>query len=416
MMSDIEKAARAFRQLDDVSGAIAATSAFGRIANQLMGLPDMRGLNSFTEQVKQRLLGLESVTRFAEVTKSFEMNSILPQLSPISSVLQELQEQNERWQSITVSLDSFSSKIKVPTLAISQIASSALVWDTGVSETLKCLGQVGILSHESAILGRLFEPSNTLSRFTERTSALMKIATAPNVVRALNASLILADAQFLANTDALNSFALTVIEDDGVSSPASLTSPYVQQEDLLACQDVADGTDINVLVSQSPAAQASERARSALNLIARCNKASATKGKVEIFKPTTKLMEVYVDLPLLTPLDEKSFGEFIDCLYFALYEGAGKDKLRFLEKHDGPLSETECEVVWCIKTFRNKWLRHDADHGKVSDIQRSWTSLDGCFRRLGLSGFPRSSRDYRKLHEQLLQEMEAFLATLFQKI
>jgi hypothetical protein len=415
-MSDIEKAARSFGQLDEVSRSIAATSAIGRIANQLIGLPNMRGLSSFTDEVSGKLLGLESVTHFADVAKSFEITSMLPQLPTFSKVFKELQEQNERWQRITSSLDSFGARIKVQTLAISQIASSALVWDSGVSETLKRVGEVGILSDKSAILGRLFEPSNTLSKFTEHTSALIQNATAPHVFRALNASLILADTQFLANTDALTAFALTVNEDDGVSASATLANPYVQQEELLAREDVADGSDINLVVSQSPAAQASERARAVLNLIARCNKASATKGKREIFKPTTKLLEVYIDLPLLTPQDEKSFGEFIDCLYFASYEGAGKDNLRFLERQDGPLSETECAVVWCIKTLRNKWLRHDADHGKESDIQRSWSSLDGCLRRLGLSGFPRSSHDYRKLHEQLLKEMEEFLTALFERI
>jgi hypothetical protein len=98
------------------------------------------------------------------------------------------------------------------------------------------------------------------------------------------------------------------------------------------------------------------------------------------------------------------------------YEGAGKDKLRFLKDHGGPLALEECDVIWSIKTLRNKWLRHDADHGKESDIDKSWKSLDECFRQLGISGFPRSAADYRLLHRTLLAEMTAFLQRLFNAI
>ena len=100
------------------------------------------------------------------------------------------------------------------------------------------------------------------------------------------------------------------------------------------------------------------------------------------------MLEAFVNLPWLIPYDEKSFGKFVDGLYFIAYEGAGKDKLRFLKDYGGPLTPEECDVIWSIKTLRNKWLRHDVDHGKESDIDKSWKSLDECFLQLGLSGFP----------------------------
>ena len=417
MSSDIERAKQAFRQLNTASRSLAELESIGNIANQLMGVsPQMRALSSFTEQVSRSLLAVKPVTCYADLAKSFEIPSILSELSPFSKMLADLRAQNERWQSITASLDSFASRIKVPDPAIRQIANSALVWDSGVSDILKRLGQAGALFENSAMFGRLLEPSNTLFRFTDATCALMRSASESRVLGALNASLVLADTQYLANFDTLDSFAATVVDDDGVSTSGTLTTPFVQQEELIAHHQMGDGEDIDLLVSQSPAAQAAEQARAVLNLTTNCNKASATKGMKEIFKPTTKLMGVYVDLPLLTPQDETSFGEFIDCLYFVAYEGAGKDNLRFLQKNGGPLSDADCEVVWCIKTLRNKWLRHDADHGKESDIEKSWKSLDACLQWLGIPGFPRSPSDYRTLHRRLLKEMEEFLTRLFQKI
>jgi hypothetical protein len=142
------------------------------------------------------------------------------------------------------------------------------------------------------------------------------------------------------------------------------------------------------------------------------------QGKVqkEIFKPTNKVLESYVYLPSMIPQDKRSFGDFIDYLNFIFHEGAGKDNLRFLTEHGGVLERSDCNFIWCIKHLRNKWLRHDADHGKESDIRKSWKEVSDKFIWLGLNHAPIREQDFRLLHRSLLKEAESFLEKLLEKL
>ena len=97
-----------------------------------------------------------------------------------------------------------------------------------------------------------------------------------------------------------------------------------------------------------------------------------------------------------------------------LYESAGKDHLRFLT--EGYLREEECTIIWAIKHLRNKYLRHDPDHGKLSDIRKSWQDLSAKLALLGLSHLPASINDYRYLQQKLLQEVEQFLKRLLSNL
>lgn len=156
--------------------------------------------------------------------------------------------------------------------------------------------------------------------------------------------------------------------------------------------------------------------KSILSLVAQCNEVVQVAGKAEIFKPTTRLLEVYADLPWLIPEDKRTFAEFVDCLYFIFYEGAGKDKLRFLKNNGGELDDADCNFIWCIKHLRNKWLRHNADHGKEADIKRSWKDLSAKFNVLGLEHAPVTKQHFRHLHHSLLREAQAFLCKIIEKL
>ncbi|MHC5727616.1 MAG: hypothetical protein ACYT04_48490 [Nostoc sp.] len=141
------------------------------------------------------------------------------------------------------------------------------------------------------------------------------------------------------------------------------------------------------------------------------------KEQKEMFKPTTKLIEACTNLHWIIPQNKSSFADFIDCFYFTFYEGAGKDNLRFLIKHGGVLDEkADCDFIWCIKHLRNKWLRHDADHGKETDIKKSWKDLSDKFKWLGINHTPIREEHFRKLHRSLLKEAESFLEKILEKL
>ena len=195
-----------------------------------------------------------------------------------------------------------------------------------------------------------------------------------------------------------------------------LPAPFLQQEELLSHEAAIDDEDTQYLVSASETASFVELSKNLLELVTLCNEAGKTSTGTEIFKPTTRLLEVFADLPWLVATDRKRLAEVVDCLYFVFYEGAGKDKLRFMAKHGGPLEDTDCDLIWCIKHLRNKWTRHDADHGKEKDIQRSWKDLTAKFRWLSLSEHPTETKHFRLMQQRLLTEATTFLKMILNRL
>ncbi len=182
--------------------------------------------------------------------------------------------------------------------------------------------------------------------------------------------------QLLEITDVASAFVAVPEDDEQPDTIRILDAPFTQQDELLSCEFVEDEYDTAALTIASPTAQTVQQARRVLGLVTQCNEAAKTSILgAEIFKPTTHLMMVFVDLPWFSVTDRFRFGDFVDCLYFTFYEGAGTDKLRFLDKHGGPLTNADCDLIWCIKHLRNKWSRHDPDRGKEKEIQKSWAEL-----------------------------------------
>ncbi len=415
-----EEIRRAIGSMPDVS--VVARSMVS--AQDLLG-PNIRSLSNISEEIRRTSALLQprlDVTALAATIRvpnyglmfaeSSLFKSIQAQSAATQTLMQSLEASSLRWREAIQSIETTSLRVKLPAFAFEKMNRSAFAWDSGISEAIRRFAEINLTSFRADLCGRLLEPSRVFSRFAEETLSRIRELPDTRTLRALNASLALVDAQHLANVDALCSFAAGVDDHEVISIPRSLQSPFIQQAELLELPEIEDEEDVEELVSRLPAAHASEQSRSVLTLTTRCNKASSLKGKGDVFKPTTKVMEVFTDLPWLTPQDEKSFGEFVDCLYFVLYEGAGKDKLRFLLSEGGPLERDDCQIVWCVKILRNKWLRHDPDHGKESDIRKSWNDLDTHLRWLGAQGYPHTSEDFRKLHVRLLREVETFLRKL----
>jgi hypothetical protein len=73
-------------------------------------------------------------------------------------------------------------------------------------------------------------------------------------------------------------------------------------------------------------------------------------------------------------------------------------------------------MIWCIKHLRNKWSRHDADHGREREIAKSWTELAAKIRWLGLAEHPTEQRHFQQLHQKLLELAEDFLLRILAKL
>lgn len=300
--------------------------------------------------------------------------------------------------------------------SFSRLYQSMQAWDAASIGLTNRLHNIGLLARNEALATRLFEVPGVYVSFVQHTTARLAADPAPTIAARLRGSLNLAEYQLLGITAAAGAFEAFPEDGEEPERIRVLDAPFTQQDELLS-GSAEDEDDTEALTAASGTAQTVEQARRVLELVTRCNEAGKTSALgVDIFKPTTRLMTVFLDLPWLSATDRLRFGDVIDCLYFIFYEGAGRDHLRFLEKNGGPLTEEDCELIWCIKHLRNKWSRHDADHGKEGDIKRSWAELAAKLRWLGLAEHPTEVRHFQVLHYKLLELAENFLVRILQKL
>jgi hypothetical protein len=301
--------------------------------------------------------------------------------------------------------------------SIPQFAQTTLAWNVASIGLANRMNDIGLLAQREMLSARLFEAPSAYTAFVQHTTERLAADPAPDIAARLRGSLNLAEHQLLGIADAVSSFIVVPDDEEKPDDIRVLNAPFTQQDELLAFDAVEDETDTEAMTIVSPTAQTVQSGRRVLELVTQCNEAGKTSVYgVEIFKPTTRLMTVFNDLPWLSPTDRFRFGDVVDCLYFIFYEGAGKDNLRFLDKHGGPLTDADCDLIWCIKHLRNKWSRHDADHGKEKDIQKSWAELAAKFRWLGLAEHPTDASHFQQLHHQLLVLAEDFLAHILSKL
>ncbi len=290
-------------------------------------------------------------------------------------------------------------------------------WDKSFTEVTRQIQELNLFSKNPALVRNLLKPSRVYTDFVEKTYQRLEQSTSEKVDWALETSLHLAEDQLLTASETLVNI-ITVPEDEELSlHEIYLLLPIVQQDELITIAESCEEEDEEALILLSPAAQAFAQVNRIWKLIVQCNEVMQIKEQKEMFKPTTKLLEACTNLHWIIPQNKLSFADFIDCFYFTFYEGAGKDNLRFLIKHGGVLDEkVDCDFIWCIKHLRNKWLRHDADHGKETDIKKSWKDLSDKFKWLGLNHAPIKEDHFRLLHHSLLKEAESFLEKILGKL
>lgn len=272
------------------------------------------------------------------------------------------------------------------------------------------IGENAALS--SATVERVLGPVTMLTRLGRRTARLLEAAPPEEHTR-IARTLEVIENEVTAHLGGVAAgLAGTAIEETELfAADRPLNLGRRQQDEMLAAPASA-GDDPNQLVAAAPTSRIIGLAREAMELVFRINQAAQARGSSEIFKPTNRVLQVFQRLPWLDAHTEGLFGDVVDDLYVLLYEGAGKDNLRFLRAHGGPLDPPACDVIFCIKHLRNKWLRHDPEHGGKKDIEKSYATLGGHLQRLGLSKLPRRAADYRLLQERLLREVVSFLERL----
>ena len=358
-------------------------------------------LADFTSQINQMRALSESIT------------------APYRAIKEMFRSQSSVFEGLSAQIAVSTIKFSVP-----QFSQAILAWNVASIGLANRMSDIGLLPRRAMLSARLFEASNAYVAFVGHTTKRLATDPAPDIAARLRGSLNLAEQQLLDITDTVIGFIEVPDDEEEPDNKRELNALLTQQNELLTCDAVEDETDTEAMTIVSPTAQTVQCGRRVLNLVTQCNNACKTSPHgVEIFKPTTRLLEAYHDLPWLSSTNRNDFANVVDCLYFIFYEGAGfyagahrKLKLRFLDdSHGGLLTEADCKLIWCIRTLRDKWTRHDADHGNEKNSQKSWSELAAKFRWLGLGKYPTDASHFQQLHHQLLVRAEDFLSLLLSK-
>jgi hypothetical protein len=417
-MADILKVINPPAGFDDLAKAIQTPrylTAFAEIAKAMQPPRYLSAVSQMMTALQRENRLLAEIAKppklFEDVSKHLaQMNALTECITgPFRRVQEMIQSQSAVFKDLSAQVAAMNS-VKFSTPNFSEVT---LAWNVAAVGLTNRMNDIGLLTQRELLSARLLESPSVYTEFVKQTTALLAADPAPLIATQLRGSLKLAETQLIDIVDTVNAFIIVPDDTDEPDIQRLLTAPFHQQEELLANPAVTDESDTEAMIEASPTAQSVQRVRRVLELVIQCNEACKTsKYGTEIFKPTTRLMTVFNDLPWLTPTDRFRFGDVIDCLYFIFYEGAGKDNLRFLDKNGGPLTEADWDLIWCIKHLRNKWSRHDADHGKEKDIKKSWDELAAKFRWLGLAEHPTSKQHYQQLHNQLLVLAEIFLTKI----
>ena len=280
----------------------------------------------------------------------------------------------------------------------------------------------GVLGEHRKMMEQLFQPSFAYNHFAARTIEHLSNPITDARSAALAGSLLLANEQAIRAAGLIQPLVdFKFLRDEVFPFPKVGTQPpiinryRIQREELLEQEeDVPEDADYETLSTFAPSTNLFEQARRCLELVGMCDETSQTCTGTSVFKLTPMVLISFSGLLGTVACSRMTLAHVVENLYIVLYESAGKDKLRYIE--GGYVTADECEVIWKIKHLRNKWLSHDADHGKETDIKKSWRARMDALQWLGVMGMPTMKEDYSVIHQCLLNKVEEFLSLLLTRI
>ena len=250
-----------------------------------------------------------------------------------------------------------------------------------------------------------------------------------HVSSALRGSLILANEQVLRSTSIVQSYVENSDITDNTDSNLFFNRAFprinryrVQKQELLRRDDIKEDEDYENLVIKTPSAISFDLIVNCLRIVGMCNETAQTTSGSLIFTITNSVWSNSFKLLQVVPTNRENFAEIVDYLYFLLIEGAGKDVLRFITYEDKnqhsyfSRTEPEVEIIWKIKHLRNKWLRHDIEHGKDKDIAKNYQIRGETLKWFGMQRVPQSREEFIFLYNNLMVKVEEFLKVLLDRV
>ena len=449
-MTDIKKFIEAQRQLDELSGAIKAQKALpeGFDTRSLSGFLPHRDLMaeilrsqlssfanspSFHESLK---LAQASVSQLAlENFQGFQNASTHSARKLIEETFQPFL----RNEFLSNRLKSNFEHLRESLLSPSQFLGSEFLKGFEQITKATAFSSLETLSKTFSQQANIFKNedflrqiSNSLigyDNFANETLNRLRFDMDKHISSALRGSLILANEQVLRSTSVVQSYIENPDISDNTDSNLFFNRAFprinryrVQKQELLRRDDIEEDEDYGNLVVKSPSAISFDLILNCLKFVGMCNETSQTTKGDTIFTLTNSVYLNSLKLLQIVPTNQEKFAEIVDYLYFILIEGAGKDVLRFITYEDKNQhsyflkTEPEVEIIWKIKHLRNKWLRHDIEHGKDKDIAKNYQIRRETLKWFGMRRVPQSREEFIFLYNNLMLKVEEFLKVLLDRV
>jgi hypothetical protein len=415
--SAIEQARRATEGIDRYAGDIVRR---GAVDDLLRRTRDGYG---FERELRERIGSLSAIP---DVTRRLREGFIEPETARALSMRRDLDEriirESDRWNDIR---HSFIPEQSFARRAVEEAERSQLIWGTSAATIARQLAETGFISNHQRLSDEILRPTFDYSRFAAGTVERMANASSLREASALAGSLTLAREQIIQATAAQRYIILAPMpsgyvepeQDEAIQPPLSPPTTIFEEEQrelLQSPEEISLDAGYQTLVPLAPSARVFEQNVLCQVLLGMCNEASLLRNEGEIFTTTNKVRLACAHLSLLVARDRTTINSLIMYLSTILYESAGSDHLRFLER--GFVIAEECDVIWTIKALRNKWIEHDPDHGTPSKITKSWRTLDQALQSLGFSRTPVTPEEHTELQTRLLKKVEQFLRLLVERI
>lgn len=147
-------------------------------------------------------------------------------------------------------------------------------------------------------------------------------------------------------------------------------------EELVSVDLEDDQVNVVVSVESSLTNQVVEVGTRLVQLVYELNMEAERHGETPVFKPTTKTMMAFHQVPSTVVSDEIGFHEIVDALYFLLYEGSG-----YGARLTGRFEDDRLKPLWLLKDLRSG-ARHDLNHGKNKDVVKKMRSVGKAYEKL----------------------------------
>ena len=445
---DIKKIIEAQRQLDDLTGA-------NKVQKELLERFDTRSLSALSHHRDLIAeISRNQLSSFAN-SPSFHENLRLAQASVSQLALENFQGfQNASTHNARKLIEETFQPLLGSAFLSNQLKSNFEHLRESLLSPSQFLGSEFLKSFEQITKATAFSSLETLSKsfsqqanifknedflrqisksligydhFANETLNRLRFDMDKHISSALRGSLILANEQVLRSTSVVQSY----IENSDISANTDSNLIYngelprinryrVQKQELLSRDDLEEDEDYENLVIKTPSAISFDLIVNCLKFVGMCNETSQTTKGDTIFTLTNSVWSNSFKLLQVVPTNKEKFAEIIDYLYFILIEGAGKEFLRFVDYKDGKHfgyfinTEPEVEIIWKIKHLRNKWLRHDIEHGK--NIKKDYQIRKETLKWFGIQKVPQSRDEYIFLYNNLMLRVEEFLKVLLERV